>query len=1458
MVSDESIRASSLCPVGWRLPVGGTKDNEENNDVWSLVVDGLNDGVKPEDYDETVRPSYHSGSAEGIAISKLVRKYPNNFILAGYEDGESELHKGNVAGYWTSTVANYDYVNRLSFNDRGLSPGTSYGYKYLGRSVRCVTASVARQNVTVNFDEGVESVTLHSDDFGDKIVTTSGTVVALAENSAYTITGVYDADYDFERWIAAENGTLGSATSAETTYTVSGTTSLTLYSKKICSQGHICYDKNNRDAGAPGGKMGNQTVSGTSAILWASNYGREGYGFAGWNTEADGTGTNYGPNETIVFDSTDEDGLMLYAMWVASAGSLQDWSCPSNTSMPIGTITALTDERDSNTYAIAKLADGKCWMIENMRIDNDATTGAENKALAEGYVKGFVGLAEPETDNFADSTTANSLYTTDTSSTTLNIITGNNLGSRFPRYNNDNTSNAVAKMNGEDERVYSYGNYYTYAAAIADIRDHTIRDDYTVASICPSGWRLPAGGTRGANNDYWALVVDELNGGVLPTGSGGGVYDGDTAIEVSKAVRKYPNNFVNSGDIERGAVAYGKGGRGDYWTSSTTTSDGAFRFSFRYGGVNPGVVAQSKYYGMAVRCVSEYTYIEGYEYMQDLAELTVSEMDALKASMVEGKQYTMKDGRDEKKYYISKLADGNIWMTQDLDHDIVTTTDFYTYDNTDIGHGSVVDTNAIWTASMATYETGDTTWDTSHNGDFIPQSYDPGDVVWDGITDVAWSITLDNMEQGTNPHYRIGNYYSWTAALAMNDSSSIYTDGTVVEQSICPAGWTLPEGGEDAGSGSFLDVAKHYGFVEGVYTMNDPYAWETPLYYSFGGLWRGYSDLVASFAYYWSSTTYSSYVARNMSVDPDGTSIAPYASYDRYDGFPVRCVARTPVETHASIDNLDYMQDFASLTEEEKEEVLDSMIEGEQYVLKDSRDNKKYYISKLADGNIWMTQNLDFDIVNGGADINSSNTNVPDGWSDAGNLTDTYASDDMSWNRYLTAPESYDVGDLCWQGSISTENHNDSAPCADSLQNQANHSHVGNYYNWTAAVAMSDSSSYTDEGIDVKQSICPAGWILPKGGTELRANSFANLVNQYNLTSGEFGNAHQTPTYLAYSGAWEGEGANSLGIGGVGMYHSSTVVSAYATSRLSLSASNNGAVANDSFYRGTAYSVRCVVGSSGNPKNFDDLAYMQDFADLTATERAEVLDSMTLEQQYQLTDSRDGKVYYIAKLADGNVWMTQNLDLDLDANTTYTPADTDIPDDWTPMRTTHAANDSTWVEDKYTPESRDVGNLCWTGVFNPELEVDPDDLVVDCTNGNMHYHIGNYYNWTAAVAMNDSSSHIADYDDVNQSICPAGWMLPKNSYAYMEDSIYELGEAYSLSSGESGNAHLAPVYFTYSGSRSEFPGSVGVSGDYWSSVVYNLNASYDSFTSANGDDLFSPFDSMFRYHGSSVRCLARH
>ena len=59
----------------------------------------------------------------------------------------------------------------------------------------------------------------------------------------------------------------------------------------------------------------------------------------------------------------------------------------------------------------------------------------------------------------------------------------------------------------------------------------------------------------------------------------------------------------------------------------------------------------------------------------------------------------------------------------------------------------------------------------------------------------------------------------------------------------------------------------------------------------------------------------------------------------------------------------------------------------------------------------------------------------------------------------------------------------------------------------------------------------------------------------------------------------------------------------------------------------------------------------------------------------QLIDSRDGKEYWVAKLADENCWMTQNLALDLNTKKPLTNGDSDLNSiaSWTPTSSTEAS-----------------------------------------------------------------------------------------------------------------------------------------------------------------------------------------
>ena len=410
------------------------------------------------------------------------------------------------------------------------------------------------------------------------------------------------------------------------------------------ASGKICYYANASNAI---GTMGCQNVA-SSVTLLASNFSRTGYGFAGWSDKFDYATNNeahfYGPQETLSIPDTsiytgEGKGLSLYAVWVKSQGNLQDASkvssvCSGLTTAPtdgtanLASVSALTDQRDSETYAIAKLADGKCWMIENLRLEAENTRTAEKQALAQGYgisatYGNFSGLADPEAPWANNITTANSLYSTDGANSTINIGTSN-ASYRFPRYNNYNNQSISANRpqnpttnsatnSTTNAGMYSYGNYYTWHASIADLTPNTTNNQSTTnTSLCPASWHLPKGGNKSneANNEFWSLVVTGINGGTNPANYESGTmpyYKGTPeGSNASNSIRAYPNNLVYSGSVNGGSVL-NRGSYGGYWSSTAASSNSAYYLYLLSSSVYPGTGDYSKYYGWTIRCVASGT-----------------------------------------------------------------------------------------------------------------------------------------------------------------------------------------------------------------------------------------------------------------------------------------------------------------------------------------------------------------------------------------------------------------------------------------------------------------------------------------------------------------------------------------------------------------------------------------------------------------------------------------------------------------------------------------------------------------------------------------------------------------------------------------------------------------------------------------------------------------------------------
>ena len=373
-----------------------------------------------------------------------------------------------------------------------------------------------------------------------------------------------------------------------------------------CEVGKICYYPNANPSMITG-EMGKQSASnGASVTLYASNFKRDGYGFAGWNDKYDYSGNFYGPNQTITAPSDiSTNGLSLYAVWIKSVGSMQSditSVCngltvdPNDGTADLSTVSALTDDRDGNTYAIAKLADNKCWMIENLRLaDKDSS---DNNIILTNQNTHNPSL--PLTNSWYYAEQQGTLTTSDHLSSptdpTQTYWCGSNTSachdqSMLATNNITLFTNNTASSYSTSGDVYSYGNYYNWYSATAGHGKYG--NDYgssynAPGDICPAGWHLPTGTT-----------VGEFN--VLNTAINGGATDSIA----SNKLRSYPNSFVYSGFLITSGISWRRS-YGCYWSASGDYDDAALGLYFSSSRINAGIDFDysNKHYGRAVRCVA--------------------------------------------------------------------------------------------------------------------------------------------------------------------------------------------------------------------------------------------------------------------------------------------------------------------------------------------------------------------------------------------------------------------------------------------------------------------------------------------------------------------------------------------------------------------------------------------------------------------------------------------------------------------------------------------------------------------------------------------------------------------------------------------------------------------------------------------------------------------------------------
>ena len=187
------------------------------------------------------------------------------------------------------------------------------------------------------------------------------------------------------------------------------------------------------------------------------------------------------------------------------------------------------------------------------------------------------------------------------------------------------------------------------------------------------------------------------------------------------------------------------------------------------------------------------------------------------------------------------------------------------------------------------------------------------------------------------------------------------------------------------------------------------------------------------------------------------------------------------------------------------------------------------------------------------------------------------------------------------------------------------------------------------------------------------------------------------------------------------------------------------------------------------PYTIETIDFMQEIDE-------DVIDSMVAGEQYQLTDIRDDKKYFVAKIGD-DVWMTENLDFALSAEGTDLSPDTS--DVIAPKTLAASTNTATWGQDITAAYYKDAGAL-----YRPNgLDAVADSSVLAADSDDQHYQLGSYYSWNAATA--GAGSSVEENGTADESVCPKGWKLPTSSDF---NSMYSAAaERYSHTSNISDN-----------------------------------------------------------------------
>ena len=398
----------------------------------------------------------------------------------------------------------------------------------------------------------------------------------------------------------------------------------------------------------------------------------------------------------------------------------------------------------------------------------------------------------------------------------------------------ERTGNAYDTAYVAYDNNVTYGAYYSWYAATGGYGTQAVESgEANGGSICPKGWRLP---TR---TEYVTLrdKAGTSTAGVTTNGVPGR-WIGGASLDAGGAF--FPSAGL-SDDASASLVAVGS--RSRYWSSTASASTGVYVLYWNDASAGPSISdGFGKQYGYSVRCVAEEPEVgEGFGGVKKLQEFECGKATA----GTDGKLY---DIRNNSVYTVAKLADGNCWMTQNLD----ITGKEITPNDSNVNANFMIPTSSTSGFSDST----------------IAYAYSSGDSYF-------------------------GAYYSWTAATAGTNGSTY---------DICPKNWRLPTQteydtliGKGASTSNVQNNDKSGRWVGGSEPSGTNIIGNVSNGVAFfpanGAYDNGWRQAVGSYGFYWSSTPDDMTSAYDLNWWGTAGSVRTSSS-GWQNGYSVRCVAK--------------------------------------------------------------------------------------------------------------------------------------------------------------------------------------------------------------------------------------------------------------------------------------------------------------------------------------------------------------------------------------------------------------------------------------------------------------------------------------------------------------------------------------------------------------------------------------